>query len=383
MQTIPELNTNYSPSVQFDLGNSLLKGKQLQQADLENSLLRTRIESRPETMRIQREQADADLTKTNMEIAKTRFGMVRDALATVDVDNLGEEDYTKMRDWAIKTVKADPSYLPAIDRFYKPDISGTKKVLDKDKFKAWRQNAISTSDTIMKDIPKEGATHTFAVDTPDGVKDKTIQFRNGKWEELGMGSKFASKDPKQSRITLYNIKNPNKTRTVWVEEGVDYADPEGWTQKTPWKPDKPEKPEKLTLADVKSAYGMEVSNIKNRMLVEMTPEEQQNFANQPTENILASLLAGSGKSLSPEKKKQYIGELRKVESYYENLTNQVLGRKGVVAPTSKGRNIDSLVSFYGKAKNKQDALRRMQLAKDQGWTKEEAKKAEEQVKWAW
>lgn len=245
MQTIPELNTNYSPSVQFDLRNSLLKGKQLQQADLVNSLLRTRIESRPETMRIQREQADADLTKTNMEIAKTRFGMVRDALATVDVDNLGEEDYPKMRDWAIKTVKADPSYLPAIDRFYKPDISGTKKVFDKDKFKAWRQNAISTSDTIMKDIPKEGATHTFAVDTPDGVKDKTIQFRNGKWEELGMGGKFApkeKKEPKQSRITLYNIKNPNKTRTVWVEEGVDYADPEGWTQKTPWKPEKAERP---------------------------------------------------------------------------------------------------------------------------------------------
>jgi len=94
-----------------------------------------------------------------------------------------------------------------------------------------------------------------------------------------------------------------------------------------------DKPEKLTMTDVKSAYSMDIGNIKNQMMIEMTPDEQINLAGQPDVNILALLLAGRvGKSLSPERKKYYIGKLQEVEKYYGDLINQVLGRKGAKIP---------------------------------------------------
>ena len=93
-------------------------------------------------------------------------------------------------------------------------------------------------------------------------------------------------------------------------------------------------PEKFTMADVKLGYSMDVGNIKNQMMIEMTPDEQINLSGQPDVNILALLLSGKvGKSLSPEKKKLYIGKLQEIEKYYGDLTNQVLGRKGVKIPT--------------------------------------------------
>ena len=96
------------------------------------------------------------------------------------------------------------------------------------------------------------------------------------------------------------------------------------------KPDKPEKPDKLNLSDVKSAYSMDMSNIKNQLMIDMTPEEQANLAGQPAENVLALVMSGRvGKSLSPEKKAYYLNRLKKTEDYYGGLTNQVLGRKGV------------------------------------------------------
>jgi hypothetical protein len=91
---------------------------------------------------------------------------------------------------------------------------------------------------------------------------------------------------------------------------------------------KPDTGSKLTMSDVKSAYSMEVNNVKSRMMIDMTPEEQANVSGQPAENILALLISGKIKSLSPEKKKAYFGELKRIESEYGALTNQVLGRKG-------------------------------------------------------
>ncbi len=91
--------------------------------------------------------------------------------------------------------------------------------------------------------------------------------------------------------------------------------------------------EKLTMTDVKSAYSMDIGNIKNQMMVDMTPDEQMNLAGQPDVNILALLLSGRvGKSLSPEKKKYYTDKLQEAEKYYGDLTNQVLGRKGAKVP---------------------------------------------------
>ena len=95
-------------------------------------------------------------------------------------------------------------------------------------------------------------------------------------------------------------------------------------------------PEKLTMADIKSAYSMDIGNIKNQMMIEMTPDEQINLAGQPDVNILALLLSGRvGKSLSPEKKKYYTEKLQEAEKFYGDLTNQVLGRKGAKIPDSK------------------------------------------------
>lgn len=110
-----------------------------------------------------------------------------------------------------------------------------------------------------------------------------------------------------------------------------------WIPKGDWiRTEKPEKPlagEKLSMTDIKSAYSMDIGNIKNQMMIEMTPDEQANLAGQPDVNILALLLAGRvGKSLSPERKQYYIGRLQEAETYYGDLTNQVLGRKGAKIP---------------------------------------------------
>jgi len=139
----------------------------------------------------------------------------------------------------------------------------------------------------------------------------------------------------QGLIPATTIKTPVET---W---GPEVPGPGGTTQQTSsrgqvrqiYKPPAVEKPEKLTMTDVKSAYSMDIGNIKNQMMIEMTPDEQINLAGQPDINILALLLAGRiGKSLSPEKKKYYIGNLQEVEKYYGDLTNQVLGRKGAKVP---------------------------------------------------
>jgi len=93
------------------------------------------------------------------------------------------------------------------------------------------------------------------------------------------------------------------------------------------------KPEKLSMTDIKSAYSMDMGTIKNQMMIEMTPDEQVNLAGQPDTNILALLMSGRiGKSLSPDRKKFWTGQLQERENYYGDLTNQVLGRKGANIP---------------------------------------------------
>lgn len=88
------------------------------------------------------------------------------------------------------------------------------------------------------------------------------------------------------------------------------------------------KPEKLTMADAKSYASAKLQGIKNRMMIDMTPEERQDFANMPSENLLAALLSGSGKSLPLDKKEAYKKEIEAVEKEYADMADQVLGRKG-------------------------------------------------------
>ena len=115
----------------------------------------------------------------------------------------------------------------------------------------------------------------------------------------------------------------------WVEPGKEV--PSGW--KPYEKPEKPGKPEQLSMTDIKSAHSVELSNIKNQMMIDMTPDEQANISGQPGENILALLLSGKiGKSLGPEKKKFYRETLQEINSRYGGLINEVLGRKGAKLP---------------------------------------------------
>lgn len=122
--------------------------------------------------------------------------------------------------------------------------------------------------------------------------------------------------------------NENTEFTLWKAQNPDTPVSEYWKAKEKVKAAY-EKPEKMTVSDVKSAHGLEASQIKNRMMIDMTPEEQIVIAGQPTENVLALLLSGRvGKSLSADKKKQYTDEFSRIENYYGNLMNNVMGRKG-------------------------------------------------------
>ncbi len=147
-----------------------------------------------------------------------------------------------------------------------------------------------------------------------------------------------------------NIKGvPHERQMEWNSATKQWIPKGDWIRKE--KPEGIKAGEKLTMSDVKSAYSMDVGNIKNQMMIEMTPDEQANLAGQPTENILALLLAGrAGKSLSPERKKLYIDKLQEVETYYGDLTNQVLGRKGAKIPQMSLGPTPELAVSHGQPK---------------------------------
>jgi len=92
----------------------------------------------------------------------------------------------------------------------------------------------------------------------------------------------------------------------------------------------PEKAEKLTVSDIKSAYTMEMNGVKQRIALDLksSPEDVQSLSTQAPENIYAMLLSGSFKTLSPEKKQEYMDEIKKIEDYYKQLMEVALGKKG-------------------------------------------------------
>jgi len=96
------------------------------------------------------------------------------------------------------------------------------------------------------------------------------------------------------------------------------------------------KEDKISITDIKNAYTMEMTGVKNRMLVDMTPEEQMNFANMAPEQLMAALMSGGGKTLTPEKKKQYLGEIQEVENRYGGMIQERLGKGGLKPKATAG-----------------------------------------------
>jgi len=199
-------------------------------------------------------------------------------------------------------------------------------------------------------------------------------------------------DLNQKNLTLNAPEGSDKTKEVLITNGKrtklhqlkpGEEIPEGWRIRS----ESESKPEKLNLSDVRGAYGMEMQSIKTRMLIDMAPEERGQFSNLPPEHMLAMILAGGGKSLSPEKKEQYINEIKQVDEYYGNLSQQVLGRKGVRMPKSKekpqfsGRDVSPAVSYLKEAKTKEEAITRIKSLAAQGWTEEELEKAAKGAGW--
>lgn len=142
-----------------------------------------------------------------------------------------------------------------------------------------------------------------------------------------------------------------------VTGGIEYR---GEWGSEPSARERPDKAEKLSMADVKAAYSMEIGNIKNQLMIDMTPEERLELAGQPDTNVIALLLSGRiGKTLSPEKKKLYIERLRKAESYYIDLTNQVLVRKKAIIPSKKAESGEEKQAEYEKnMRDAKDAVRK-------------------------
>lgn len=91
-----------------------------------------------------------------------------------------------------------------------------------------------------------------------------------------------------------------------------------------------EKPEKPTMSDVKVGFNMDMTILKNELMLAMTPEEQQVIANQPSENLLAMLLTNKFKSIQPEKKKEFEARIKEIGEKWGVQTNKVLGRKGLM-----------------------------------------------------
>jgi len=92
-------------------------------------------------------------------------------------------------------------------------------------------------------------------------------------------------------------------------------------------------PEPFTPDNVQTGFNMKMNAIKTEMAVDMTPDEQTKVAGATGTDLLALLLSGGiGKNLSPEKKKYYQDKIKNVTSYYENLYNQSMRRKGANIP---------------------------------------------------
>jgi hypothetical protein len=371
---LPELNTSG-----VDVGNTLMKIRAMENQD--NALAR---QARQDTVTnylhgLQAQNLQSEISargtpeeQTQARVAKNALAVLQQKEAESKLKTENVKDLTRGINWikehpepekAYQTfhdtvtseyeksggkVGVNPMMFPSTDYFVKrnldPETGVERTEWDKKAYDKFATNAMLAANMSLH--PIEGKTWELVIKTPpQGVKDETgnvITPDISKYSKVHMGVKDgqivmlgagAAEDmtnknlknetflDKKGNPVVLNLNDPADKKRVADERLVPYS--------------KPKEGEKLTMTDVKAGYQMDVSGIKNRMLIDMTPEEQQTFSGQPTENILAMLLAGKGKSLSADKKQTYIKELRDAETYYGNLQNEVLGRKGVKAPKTE------------------------------------------------
>ena len=90
---------------------------------------------------------------------------------------------------------------------------------------------------------------------------------------------------------------------------------------------KPEKGEKLTIKDVQAAHGMWLADLKERIMVDATPENKNELNNMTPEAMMSAILSGGLKSLPNEKKEAYQKEIQDGSKYFQGLSDKALGRK--------------------------------------------------------
>jgi len=156
--------------------------------------------------------------------------------------------------------------------------------------------------------------------------------RSKKFVPIPKEAKAASAPP-MKEFEMDKSGNPTPGRKSWFTLNKDgtpntYSGPAGTTESVINPPVR----NQATVGDLKSAHDMAAQGIKNRMLLEMTPEEQMSTAGLDPNTMVAALLAGKLKSLPADRKAAYMKEFQDNDAYYNGQMNTVLGRKGVTTP---------------------------------------------------
>ncbi len=129
-----------------------------------------------------------------------------------------------------------------------------------------------------------------------------------------------------------------------------------------------------TIGELNSSEARELDAISKRALIDMTPEERQNFSSMSSEQLMAAIISGGGKTLSPAKKEQYIKQYSDVSDYYQKERDKILGRKGAAPRESEkktGRDINEAVRYLKGAKTRDEAISMVKALSEKGWTREE------------
>jgi len=196
---------------------------------------------------------------------------------------------------------------------------------------------------MWQTVTKDGKVETIPL-IPGEIRGPSITTEGITETTVGLPQEQLKGKEKEVKVPTLKeeFKNingiPHKRQIEWNPATKQWSPKGDWIRTE--KPEKAEKPEKLTLTDVKTAYSMDIGNIKNQMMTEMTPNEQITLSGTTQDKLLDLWLAGKvGKSLPSERKKYYIDRLQKIEKYYGDLTNEVLRKKGVKIPQKVGPEI--------------------------------------------
>lgn len=359
-----ELNTNYGQTGGADIGNALLTGMKINY--MKNAMAENEVQNALRAV-----QAKHENLKYQTDLLKFK----RDSLAPI-----APEEYAN---WHQMISYYDPNadlLIPPPSTFMEKQADGTMK-LNSDRVLAYKKRVVEAASDYLDKKPNWDA---LWIENAEGKRLPHYQKKGEPIDETtltstyGPGWKFVGgaeeKPEAKESFLVYGPKG--QTKRVSVTKGEGYTPEAGWSLKVP------EKGERLSMTEVKAARDMEMSSIMNRMKIEMSPEEQANFANMNSEQIMASLMSGGGKSLPPAKKQQYISEIKDLDDHYGKMAQGVMGRKGATqrkqenpkpeTPTqADNANQPQAVDFLKGAKDRADAIAKIKELKAKGWTKEQ------------